>query len=78
MTVGLFGILAGVVVFATGGLLTIQLINLVRTPTSLDAMEQKRRDIVVPSVMMIGMAAATWVICFAVDVWWNLIRGSAF
>jgi hypothetical protein len=37
-------------------------------------MHQERRRVVVPSLVIIGVAAALWVTLLALDIWWNIAR----
>jgi hypothetical protein len=75
MTVVFVGMLASIVVFTVGAVLTLELIKTARS-AALSEMLERRRIIVMPAVITIGIASAVWVIMFVLDVWWNLIRGS--
>jgi hypothetical protein len=78
LAIVLFGMLAGVVVFATGIIMAIRLNNLRNTSSEADEMLQERRRIVTPSLVIIGVAAALCAILLVLDIWWNIGSGFPF
>jgi hypothetical protein len=78
MTVTLCGMLASVVVLATGAVLAVNLINFRSTATTEAETLQERRRIVQPCLVMIGVGAVVWAIMMTLDVWWNLVSNAAF
>jgi len=62
--------LAGAIVIGTGIAMMLRLSNLSRTSIEAGEMLQKRRRITIPSLAIIGAAAALWVILFAFYSWW--------
>ena len=69
--------LAGVVIFATATIMAMRLNNLGRTSIE-GEMSQKRQRIVIPSLVIIGIATVLWAVLLVLDIWWNIVRGSPF
>ncbi len=78
LTIVLFGMLAGVVVFAAGLIMAIRLNNLRRTSSDAAEMLQERRRIVTSSLVIIGVAAVLWAILLVLDIWWNIVPSPLF
>ncbi|MFZ1016716.1 MAG: fungal specific transcription factor domain-containing protein [Candidatus Cybelea sp.] len=78
ITIVLFGMLAAVVMFATAIIMAIRLNTLHRNSTEAGETSQERQRIVVPSLVIIGVAAFLWVILLVLDIWWNIVRGFPF
>jgi len=77
-TIVLFGMLAGIVMFAAGIIMAIRLNDLRRTSSEVDEVLQERRRIVTPSLVIIGVAAALFAILLVLDFWWNIGSGFPF
>jgi predicted DNA repair protein MutK len=75
ITIVFFGMLAAVVMFATVLIMAIRLSNLRHTSNGAGTMLEERRRVVLPSLVIIGVTAAFWVILLALDIWWNIVPG---
>lgn len=77
MTVAFLGMLMSAVILLAVVIMALRLSSLRRTATDGGDVQAQRRRIVVPSLVIIGVAIPLWVILLALNIWWNIIRGSA-
>lgn len=78
MAVELSGMLAGIVVLATGAILTINLIRFRSSAATAAQMSEERRRIVNACLIMIGGAAALWAVMMTIYMWMFMVSEAPF